>query len=238
MGEPTVLESHRPAAPIVASTLLALATACGAEPREETPEGPPRTLESLANPARHEATAPDTFRARFETTEGTFVVDVRRDWAPRGADRFYNLVRGGYYDSVYVHRVVPGTVAQFGIHYDPRISYVWSQHPIRDDPRRMSNRRGRLSFARHGPDSRTTQVFVNLSDNPGLDDQGFQPFGEVVEGMDVVDGFYDGYGDGPPRGEGPYPAQARAEGNAYFEESFPELDRIEEARITGEAGEG
>jgi len=223
---------------VVFSLSLLAVTACqGTDaPEEGEPEGPPRTLESLAAPDRHDATAPDTFRARFETTAGTFVVEVQRGWAPRGADRFYNLVRGGYYDSVYVHRVVPEKVAQFGIHYDPRITYVWSQHPIQDDPRRMSNRRGRLAFAKSGPNSRTTQVFINLTDNPGLDDQGFAPFGEVVEGMEVVDSLYAGYGDGPPRGEGPYPAQARAEGNAYFEESFPELDRIEEARIVEGAG--
>lgn len=224
---------------LCAAALVSVLAACGdGEPREEAPEGPPRTLESLANPDRHVATAPDTFRARFETTAGAFVVEVRRTWAPRGADRFYNLVRGGYYDSVYVHRVVPGKVAQFGIHYDPRITYVWSQDPIRDDPRRMSNLRGRLAFAKSGPNSRTTQVFVNLTDNPGLDDQGFAPFGEVVRGMEAVDSLYDGYGDGPPRGEGPYPAQARAEGSAYLEESFPELDLIREARVVAPGGGG
>lgn len=191
---------------------------------------------ALVRPGLADATAPDTFRARFETTEGPFVVQVHRPWAPRGADRFYNLLSVGYYDSVYVHRVVPGRVAQFGIHPDPRINYVWRESPIQDDSVRMSNTRGRVSFAKSGPNSRTTQVFVNLADNPGLDEQGFAPFGEVVEGMGVVDALYDGYGDGPPRGEGPYPARAAAEGNAYFEREFPELDQIVEATLRG-AGE-
>lgn len=219
------------------SALLALAVfvvGCGGDEPAAEPDAPPRTLEALATPARHDATAPDTFRARFQTTAGDFVVEVRRGWAPRGADRFYNLVRGGYYDSVYVHRVVPDQVAQFGIHRDPRITYVWSQEPLQDDSRRRANTRGRMSFAKSGPHSRTTQVFVNLTDNPGLDDQDFAPFGEVVDGMDAIDELHDGYGDGPPRGEGPYPARARAEGNAYFEENFPELDLIVEARVVEE----
>ena len=193
-----------------------------------------RSLNALARPGRLDATAPDTFRARFETTEGAFVVEVRRVWAPRGADRFYNLVRTGYYDSVYVHRVLPGRVAQFGIHRDPRINYVWKDAIIQDDSVRASNTRGTVTFAKSGPNSRTTQVFVNLSDNTGLDADGFAPFGEVVEGMEVVDSFYDGYGDGPPRGEGPYPARALAVGNEYFRTEFPELDLILEARVVGE----
>ncbi|NIP59135.1 MAG: peptidylprolyl isomerase [Gemmatimonadetes bacterium] len=188
----------------------------------------------MAVPRRLDATAPDTFRARFETTEGAFVVEVRRVWAPRGADRFYNLVRTGYYDSVYVHRVLPGRVAQFGIHRDPRINYVWRDAIIQDDTVAASNTRGRVTFAKSGPNSRTTQVFINLSDNTGLDQNGFAPFGEVVDGMEVVDAFYDEYGDGPPRGEGPYPARALAMGNEYFQTEFPELDLILEAQVVGE----
>jgi len=185
----------------------------------------------LVQPRRADETAPATYRALFETTEGEFSIQVHREWAPRAADRFYNLLRVGYYDSVYVHRVVPDRVAQFGIHPDPRINYVWQQAVIEDDPVRQANDRGTVSFAKSGPNSRTSQVFINLRDNPGLDDQGFAPFGEVREGMEVVDSLYSGYGDGPPRGEGPYPAQAAAEGNAYFEREFPQLDQILEARI-------
>ena len=222
---------------VLSAALVALAAAgCGGEGGEEgRPESGDRIPAGLVYPDRATETAPDTFRARFATTEGDFVIEVHREWAPRGADRFYNLLRVGYYDSVYVHRVVPDRVAQFGIHPDPRINYQWRESPIRDDPPRESNTRGRVAFARSGAHSRTTQVFVNLSDNPGLDAQGFAPFGEVVEGMEVVDAFHDGYGDGPPRGEGPYPAQAAAEGNAYFEREFPELDQILEARIVGAA---
>lgn len=196
----------------------------GADGGGEIPAG-------LVQPRRANETAPATYRALFETTEGELTVQVHRDWAPRAADRFYNLLRVGYYDSVYVHRVVPGRVAQFGIHPDPRINYVWQQAVIQDEPVVESNERGTMSFAKSGPNSRTSQVFINLRDNPGLDDQGFSPFGEVVEGMTVVDSLYSGYGDGPPRGEGPYPAQGAAEGNAYFEREFPELDQILEARI-------
>lgn len=237
LGSSTNPEIHvrarRPTARSLFVLLAALtSTACGgegepggsAEAEDTIPAG-------LVRPSRANETAPDTFTARFETTRGAFVVEVRREWAPRGADRFYNLLRVGYYDSVYVHRVVPGRVAQFGIHPDPRINYVWRESPIPDDPARESNSRGRVAFAQSGPGSRTTQAFVNLGDNTSLDGQGFAPFGEVVEGMDVVDAFYDGYGDGPPRGEGPYPAQAAAEGNAYFERDFPELDQILEARV-------
>lgn len=198
----------------------------GSDAREEG-----RIPAGLIQPRRADETAPSTYRARLETTEGNVSIQVHRSWAPRAADRFYNLIRVGYYDSVYVHRVVPGRVAQFGIHPDPRINYVWQQAVIEDDPVRESNDRGTVSFAKSGPNSRTTQVFINLRDNPGLDDQGFAPFGEVVEGMDVVDSLYAGYGDGPPRGEGPYPAQAAAEGNEYFAREFPDLDLILEARI-------
>ncbi|HSR42300.1 MAG TPA: peptidylprolyl isomerase [Longimicrobiales bacterium] len=227
---------------LVAFPALLMASCGGGEPGgagetgAETGESasPARSLEALAVPRRLDATAPDTFRARFETTEGAFVVEVRRAWAPRGADRFYNLVRTGFYDSVYVHRVLPGRVAQFGIHRDPRINYVWKDAIIQDDTVRASNTRGRITYAKSGPNSRTTQVFINLSDNAGLDGDGFAPFGEVVEGMEVVDAFYDGYGDGPPRGEGPYPARALAVGNEYFRSEFPELDLILEARVVGE----
>jgi len=238
-----------PGAATLLPTVLAalLLAACGGEGNSgsedaavegEAATANERSLAALVRPERLDAAAPDTFRARFETTEGAFVVEVRRAWAPRGADRFYNLVRTGYYDSVYVHRVVPGRVAQFGIHRDPRINYVWKDAIILDDSVRASNTRGRIAFAKSGPNSRTTQVFVNLSDSPGLDEEGFAPFGEVVEGMEVVDAFHDGYGDGPPRGDGPYPARAQAMGNAYFEEEFPELDLVLEARVEREERDG
>lgn len=176
-------------------------------------------------------TAPDSFRARFRTSEGEFVVLVRREWAPRGADRFYNLVRHGFYDGARFFRVLDGFVAQFGIHGDPEVSAVWRDATIADDPPVASNTRGTLSFATSGPDSRTTQVFINYGDNSRLDALGFAPFGEVVEGMDVADRLYAGYGEGPPGGDGPSQARIQSEGDEYLEEEFPDLDSIERAVI-------
>lgn len=202
--------------------------ACGTEEGEEPADGSP-----LLRPASAELnrTAPDSFRARFETSEGEFVVLVRREWAPRGADRFYNLVRNGFYDGVRFFRVLDGFVAQFGIHGDPRVFAAWREAAIRDDPVVASNVRGTLSFATSGADSRTTQVFINYGDNSQLDAMGFAPFGEVVQGMGVVDRLYAGYGEGAPNGSGPNQGRIQAEGNAYLDEAFPELDRVERAVI-------
>lgn len=176
-------------------------------------------------------TAPANFRARFRTTEGDFVVEVHRDWAPLGADRFYNLVNAGYFDDVYFFRVMDGFVAQFGINGDPDVSAAWSWAEMRDDPVVESNRRGTIVYATGGPDTRTTQVFINLVDNLNLDGMGFAPFGEVVEGMDVVDNLYSGYGDGPPRGIGPHQGRIEDRGNEYLRSEYPELDRVIRARI-------
>ena len=211
--------------------LLAVAvavTACGADAGDAGGDAPPTN--PLLQPADFQETAPDRFRARFQTTAGTFVVDVHRSWAPRGADRFYNLVRAGFYDGVPFHRVIEGFVADFGIHPDPWVNAAWRQALLRDDPVTESNVRGRVSFSKSGPDRRTVQIFVNLRDNPQLDDEGFSPFAEVVEGMEVIDALYSGYGDGPPRGEGVYQAMAIAKGDEYFAE-FPELDRIESVHV-------
>ena len=170
------------------------------------------------------------FRVRLETTAGVFVIEVHRDWAPLGADRFYNLVKRGWYDGVRFHRVLEDFTAGWGIHDDPYVNRVWQNELLVDDPVVQSNTRGRVSFARSGANSRTTHVFVNFKDNSSLDDR-FAPFGEVVEGMDVVDGLFAGYGDGPPRGDGVYQARALAQGAEYFDLEFPELDRIERAMI-------
>lgn len=184
------------------------------------------------------AAAPDSFRVRFATTAGDFTVEVHRAWAPRGADRFYELVRADYYDGNRFFRVLPGFVAQFGISGDPAVSARWRSRPIRDDPVRKSNTRGTLAFAAAGPDTRTTQVFVNLTDNSRLDGMGFAPFGQVVEGMSTVDSLYSGYGEGAPRGQGPDQGLIQREGNRYLEDSFPKLDAIDSARIVGGAGSG
>lgn len=190
---------------------------------------------ALLNPARMRDTAPPVYRVTFETTEGPFVVEVRRDWAARGADRFYNLVRAGYYDSMYVHRVLREGIAQFGFYRDPRINNVWLNRPIGDDLPKESNKRGTITFAHSGLNTRTAQVFVNLSDNPKLDEDKFVPFGSVVEGMETVDAFFWGYGELAPEGDGPDPSQAAYRGNAYLAESFPALTMIMSARVE-EAG--
>jgi peptidyl-prolyl cis-trans isomerase A (cyclophilin A) len=184
----------------------------------------------LLNPRLMTETSPGRFRARFETTAGVFVVDVHRDWAPRGADRFYNLLRAGYYDSVYVHRVTRG-LAQFGFYPDPRINNFWLRRYIGDDPVTQSNTRGRITFAHAGLNTRATQVFLNRQDNVALDAQGFAPFGEVVEGMDVTEAFYGGYGELAPQGDGPDPGQAAFRGNEYLAEQFPDLTKIVQITI-------
>jgi len=179
---------------------------------------------------------PDTFRVRFETSAGPFTVLVHRAWAPRGATRFYRLVEAGYFDGNRFFRVIPGFVVQFGISGDTARALAWRRRPIRDDRVTKSNTRGTLTFAAAGPDTRTSQIFINLTDNARLDGMGFAPFGEVVEGMATVDSLYSGYGDGPPRGEGPEQGRIFREGNAYLEKEFPKLDYIRTARVVGDAG--
>ena len=177
--------------------------------------------------------APDVFRVRFETTRGPFVVEARRAWAPIGVDRFYQLARLGYYDGTRFFRVVDGFMVQFGIHGDPRVSALWRNRRIPDDSVTQSNRRGLVTFATSGPNSRTTQLFINYVDNARLDAQGFAPIGEVVEGMDVVDNFWRSYGEGAPRGKGPVQGRIVAEGEPYLAREFPRLERVVRARIEG-----
>ena len=146
---------------------------------------------------------------RLETTQGDIVIQVTREWAPLATDRFYNLVKAGYYDGIAFHRVLDDFVAEFGIHGDPWVNAAWRQAVMVDEPVRQPNTRGRVTFSKNTPNSRTVQVFINLKENRSLDDQGFSPFGEVVEGMDVVEELYSEYGDGPPRGKGstrPWPS--------------------------------
>lgn len=205
-----------------------LIVACGSEREEASGEGSPLLRPQSAGMT---ATAPDSFTVRFETSAGDFVVLARRHWAPRGVDRFYGLVRHGFYDGVRFFRVLEGFVAQFGIHGDPEISAVWRGATIADDPVVATNRRGTLSFATSGRDSRTTQIFINSRDNTELDRMGFAPFGEAVEGMEVVDALHSGYGEGAPAGPGPRQDRIQSEGNAYLQESFPELDYVRRAMI-------
>jgi len=186
---------------------------------------------ALLEPSRATAKAPATYRVRFATTKGTFVIEVHRDWAPRGADRFYNLVRAGYYDDVAFFRVIDNFMVQFGINGDPQVNTVWREARMPDDLVKQSNTRGMVTFATAGPESRTTQVFINFKDNSRLDDMGFAPFGKVVQGMAVVDSLYSGYGEGAPRGRGPDQGRAQGQGNAYLKRSFPKLDFVKTARV-------
>ncbi|PYT23121.1 MAG: peptidylprolyl isomerase [Acidobacteria bacterium] len=173
----------------------------------------------------------NVYRVRFETSKGDVVIQVRRDWAPLGADRFYTLVRSAFYDGARFFRVLPGFVVQFGIPSDPVVTRKWRDTNLKDDPVKQSNARGTVSFATDGPNSRTTQVFINLGNNATLDQKGFAPFGAVVGGMNVVDQFYSEYGEGEPRGKGPAQPRIEAEGNAYLECDFPKLDYIKRAAV-------
>jgi peptidyl-prolyl cis-trans isomerase A (cyclophilin A) len=175
--------------------------------------------------------APESFRVQFGTTKGNFIVLVHRDWSPRGADRFYELVKMHFYDGNYFFRVLPGFVVQWGINGDPKVAKSWDSLTIKDDPAKVSNKTGTITFATSGSDSRTTQVFVNLNNNTMLDSQGFSPFGEVAEGMSVVQSLYAGYGEGPPQGRGPNQKAITDIGNAYLEEHFPRLDHIKKTQI-------
>jgi peptidyl-prolyl cis-trans isomerase A (cyclophilin A) len=191
----------------------------------------PALSQNLMNPAALNQQAPATYKVDFDTSKGAFVVEVHRDWAPHGADRFYNLVKNGFFDNARFFRVIKGFMVQFGIHADPHVSAQWRGARIADDPVKKNNTRGMITFATAGPNTRTTQVFINFGDNQALDSQGFAPFGQVVSGMDVVDKLYSDYGEGAPSGQGPEQGRVQAEGNAYLTQSFPKLDYIKKATI-------
>lgn len=184
--------------------------------------------EKLMDPAKLTAKAPETFKARFDTTKGTFVIEVHRDWSPNGVDRFYNLVKNGYYDGVKFFRVVPGFVVQWGIHGDPSMATKWLKSTIADDPVKESNKRGYVTYAKsNAPNSRSVQLFINLVDNTSLDGMGFAPFGKVTEGMDVVDKLFGGYADGLRNLQG----RIAEEGNAFLDKNYPNLDTIKRASL-------
>lgn len=186
---------------------------------------------NLGNPAALRETAPAAYKARFDTSKGAFVVDVRREWAPNGADRFYNLVKNGFYDGARFFRVISDFMVQFGINGDPAISAKWREARIPDDAVRQSNQRGFITYAMAGPNTRTSQVFINFGNNSSLDRQGFSPFGQVTSGMNVVDSLHNGYGEGAPSGRGPDQGRIQMEGNAYLAKNFPRLDFIKKATI-------
>jgi peptidyl-prolyl cis-trans isomerase A (cyclophilin A) len=186
---------------------------------------------SFADPGKLTAKAPDTFKAQFNTTKGKVVIEVTRSLSPNGADRFYNLVKSGYFADIAFFRVIPGFMCQFGIHGDPAVSAKWRDANISDDPVKGSNTRGTITFATAGPGTRTTQLFINFGDNVNLDGMGFSPFGKVVEGMDIVDKINGEYGEGAPGGNGPNQGRVQMEGNAYLKKDFPNLDYIKSASI-------
>ena len=206
---------------LFAATLLLAATTAFA----------PASAASLGDPSSLNARAPESYKAKFETSKGAFVIQVTRSWAPNGADRFYNLVKNGFFDDARFFRVIDGFMVQFGISGNPDVSAAWTNATIPDDPVRESNARGTVTFATAGPNTRTTQVFINFNNNAMLNGQGFAPFGKVVSGMNVVDSFYKGYGEGAPRGNGPNQGLLKSQGNAYLLTQFPKLDYIKKATI-------
>jgi peptidyl-prolyl cis-trans isomerase A (cyclophilin A) len=205
--------------------------------KEEPAVKPSGASPGFTDPAKLTEKAPETFKAQFDTTKGKFTIEVTRSLSPNGADRFYNLVRSGYFKDVAFFRVIPGFMCQFGIHGDPSVSAKWRRASIADDPVKGSNTRGTITFATAGPNTRTTQLFINFGDNRSLDGQGFSPFGKVTEGMDVVDKINSEYGEGAPDGRGPAQGRVQSEGNAYLKKDFPNLDYIKSVTIvTAESG--
>ena len=191
----------------------------------------PAAASDLLDPPEERAPAPEAYKVRFETTAGPFTVLVVRDWAPNAADRFYELVQLDFYDDAAFFRVIDGFVAQFGVHPDPQVAAAWRRAKLPDDPVLQHNRKKWLSFASAGPDSRTTQVFVNLANNRSLDEHGFAPFAKVTSGWSTVKALYSAYGEGAPRGAGPDQIRLQDEGNAYLKANFPRIDYVIDAEI-------
>jgi len=186
---------------------------------------------ALLQPASLKAKAPEIYEVKFTTTKGDFVIRVTRAWAPLGADRFYNLANHHFFDQASFFRVLPRFVVQFGISAHLEVSRPWQSATIKDDPVKQSNRRGFVSFATGGPNTRTTQVFINLGNNSALDSMGFSPFGEVTQGMDTVEKLYSGYGEGAPSGKGPRQDLIQSQGKTYLEKNFPLLDTIKSTSV-------
>jgi peptidyl-prolyl cis-trans isomerase A (cyclophilin A) len=199
-----------------------------AAPQTETAEANP----ALLDPSQATEKAPPRYKVKVETTSGDFIIEVERQWAPNGADRFYNLVKIGYYDNTAFYRVIDGFMAQVGYHGDPKVNMAWRSALFPDDPVNLSNERGVVTFAMSSrPNSRSTQFFVNTVNNGYLDKSRFAGIGKVIEGMEVVDSLYSGYGEGAPRGKGPSQGRIAREGNEYLKKEFPKLDYINRASI-------
>jgi len=201
-----------------AAALLALAGCSSSdEPKKEA--APPKVEK-----------APDVFQLNLDTSKGAIVVEIHKDWAPNGVDHLFDLVKSGYFDGNRFFRVTQ-RYAQFGINGDPKLSGLWSNAFLPDDPVKQSNVKGTLTYAHLGANNRTTQLFFNLKDNKDLDKEGFAPVGKVVSGMEAVESLYSSYGDMPPRGQGPDPTKIQQQGNSYLESRFPRLDYVKKATI-------
>ena len=188
-------------------------------------------MDILNNPAKATEKAPETFKVKFNTTKGDFTLEITRAWSPLGADRFYNLVKAGFFTDIAFFRVIEGFMVQFGIHGTPAVATAWRGARIQDDPVVESNKKGYISFATAGPGTRTTQMFINFGNNARLDGMGFSPFGKVSEGMEVVESIYSGYGEGAPSGRGPDQGMTQSKGNAYLKAEFPKMDYIKGAEL-------
>jgi len=221
--------------PAPAAGIPAAATQAAGQPDNLTPskiaQETKTDMQALLNPSKANEKAPAAFKAKFKTTKGDFTIEVTRAWAPLGADRFYNLVKAGYFTDLAFFRVISGFMVQFGIHGDPAVSAKWREAAIKDDETAQSNLKGYITYAMAGPNTRTTQLFINYGDNSRLDDMGFAPFGKVTDGMKTVESIYSGYGEGAPGGMGPDQRRAQMEGNAYFKKDFPRLDYIISATL-------
>ena len=211
---------------VLSSALLAQTPASKSADSKGTASKTGAARPSLLNPASLHAQAPAVYKAQFMTTKGDIVLEVHRDWAPIGADRFYNLVKNGFFNNTAFFRVVPGFMVQFGLAANPAVNKAWQTANIKDDPVKQSNKRGMLTFAKTSlPNSRSTQLYINFGDNASLDPQGFAPIGSVVEGMDIVDKIYAGYGERPEQDK------ITDEGDAYIMKNFPMIDKIKMAKI-------
>ncbi|MDB4892266.1 MAG: peptidyl-prolyl cis-trans isomerase cyclophilin type [Gemmatimonadetes bacterium] len=221
----------------VAALSLVAASVLGAQSPAAAPLTAAQRRAALLDPTKSvwSARAPATVTADIETTRGTITIELVREWAPAGVDRFYNLARAGYYDDSRFYRVIYGYIAQFGIAGDPRVADIWGRRKIPADKVREHNVRGTLSYAQFKPTDRTTNVFINLRDNPQLDTLRFSPFARVVQGMDVVDSLYAFYGEFPAA-EAPLgnPKRLYGESNKYLDEKFPLLDKIVKITIRPE----
>jgi peptidyl-prolyl cis-trans isomerase A (cyclophilin A) len=217
---------------VLTAVLVAGATALAAAQTAPKPAARPAAAPAanrLLNPAALNAKAPELFKVKFDTTKGPVVIELHRDWAPKGVDRFYNMVRAGFFTNVRFFRVIPNFMAQFGVSGDPAVNAAWEKARLTDDPANgQHNVRGMLTYGTTGqPNSRGTQLFINYKDNSYLDAQGFVPIGQVVEGMEAVDMLNSEYGAAPQNNQG----RIVAEGNKYLQANFPKLDYIKTATI-------